>query len=201
MRMTKPNNIMTLKDIDNAPNDSYDEALWKPLIDFFVRRYTERYFAPIKALQTHSDYKVRNNCGFLIASIDCILIETLEQYYSGTDKTQGKNHEPLLSFFLRTEEFKHLNINEQDAGKFAGYIRAALLHQSKTIASSVINKKSSTPILGWIDPLHKQHGFKINRDKFHHAVESEFYRLIEKLKSDESILLRNRFKQKMQTLI
>lgn len=192
---------MTTVEINNISTDEYKEASWKPLIDFFWDRYNKRYFDPIHSLQTSTNFDIRNNCGFLIATIDCILIETLEQYYSGEDESEGKNHEPFLSFFQRAKAFKEVIKDKSDAGKFAGLVRSGLLHQSKTKKASIINKKSSTPILDWIDTTNKNIGFKLNRDKFHKAVFTEYENLIDNLKKKENSDLREKFKTKLKTLI
>jgi len=195
------NGSLSKEEFEAASNQDYDEKSWKPLIDFFWNRYNKRYFLPIKALQDHTDFEIRNNCGFLVASIDCILIETLEQYYTGQDESLGKLHDPFYSFFKRSKAFKGAIENDQDAGKFAGLVRSGLLHQSKTKKASVINKKNSTPIIGWIDPSDKNKGFEINRDLFHSNVHEEYKNLIKNLKSSNNVDLREKFKSKIQTII
>jgi len=192
---------MKKKEIDAVPTKDYDKKSWKPLIDFFWSRYNKRYFNPIKVLQNHDDFEIRNNCGFLIATIDCILIETLEQYYTGQDGTSGKNHDPFYSFFKRSDAFKGIIQSDKDAGKFAGLVRSGLLHQSKTKKASVINKRKNTPIIGWININDKSKGFEINRDLFHLSVNQEFQKLIEKLEISENSDLREKFKSKIKTLI
>lgn len=193
--------MMTIEEINKAPEDQYHDEQWKSLIDFFWDRYNKRYFNQIKVLQEHTDYQIRNNCGFLMATIDCILIETLEQYYSGSDASIGSLHDPFLLFFTRSDFFNKIGWGVKDAGKFAGLVRSGLLHQSKTKKASIINKKSTTPLLDWIDANNKNKGFKLNRDKFHQAVLHEYEVLIELLKQDDQIVLRRNFKSKLKTLI
>jgi hypothetical protein len=192
---------MTVQEISNAPVDKYSVKEWKPLIDFFWDRYNKRYFDPIKILQKNSNKDIRNNCGFLVATIDCILIETLEQYYSGKDESEGSSHEPFYNFFKRSDAFKIVIKDEKDAGKFAGLIRSGLLHQSKTKKASIINKKATTPILDWVDNKEKNKGFKLNRDKFHNAVFNEYKLLVGKIKEDGNSELRKKFKSKLTTLV
>jgi len=132
---------MTIKQINDTPHDKFSEDDWLPLINYFWDRYNKRYFNQLDYLINHEDFEIRNNCGFLVATIDCILIETLEQFYSGKDESEGKNHDPFLLFFQRSHAFKNVIQEEKDAGKFAGLIRSGLLHQSKTKKASIINKK------------------------------------------------------------
>ena len=193
---------MTLQEIEQISHDNFSEVEWKPLIDFFWIRYNKRFFDQIKVLQYHTDYEIRNNCGFLMATIDCILIETLEQYYSGKDESDGnKLHDPFYEFFKRVLAFNDVIKENGDAGRFAGLIRSGLLHQSKTKKGSIINKQSDTPILDWIDSNNKSQGFKLNRDKFHEVVYNEYKLLIDKLKIPDNSELRNRFKSKLKTLV
>jgi len=192
---------LTTEQIIKAPAEKYLASEWRPLIDFFWDRYNKRYFNQIRILQNHRSYSIRNNCGFLIASIDCILIETLQQYYAGEDRSYGKTHDPFLLFFKRAKAFHSVIKDSEEAGKFAGLIRSALLHQSKTGKESIINRKTSTPILGWIDAKNKSRGFKLNRDKFHNCVYEEFVNLIKEIKRPENLDLRKKFKNKLMTIL
>lgn len=192
---------MKKEQIENISSKKFNAKEWNPLIKYFWDRYNKRYFNQIEILQNHKEFEIRNNCGFLIVSIDCILIETLEQYYGGSDESIGKSHHPFLLFFNRASAFKKIIKNKEDAGKFAGLIRSGLLHQSKTKKESIINKKSKTPIIGWIDVDDKSKGFEINRDKFHKSVKSEFKNLINEIKKVENVELRNRFKDKISSIV
>lgn len=192
---------MTNEQIDSAPADSYSENEWNPLVNYFWDRYKKRYFDPIEILQKHANPQIRNNCGFLITTIDCVLIETLEQYYSGTDASKGNNTDPFLSFFQRADQYKSVIQDRKDAGIFVGFVRSGLLHQAKTKKASVINKNIKTPILDWIDDSDKLKGLKLNRDKFHTSVYEEYEKLIQKLKINGNSVLRKNFKQKLKTII
>ncbi|TRO66787.1 hypothetical protein [Christiangramia sabulilitoris] len=193
-------NKLTSKQVSKLSIDSFNEDEWKPVIEFFWNRYNKRYFDQIEILENHDNYEIRNNCGFLIASIDCILIETLEQYYLGRDETVGKNDDPFKTFFTRSKAF-HNVIDPNDAGRFAGLVRSGLLHQSKTKKATVINIKPSTPIIGWINPEDKSEEFKLNRRKFHKNVIKEYQNLIDNIKAQENSDLREKFKNKILTII
>jgi hypothetical protein len=200
------NNSMASKTITTAllksiRTDIYRDEEWKPLVEFFWKRYDQRYFQPIIALQKHTKFEIRNNCGFIITTIDCVLIETLEQYYAGKDETKGHTHDAFLSFFKRSKIFGEVIKDSKEAGVFAGLIRSGLLHQSKTKKSSTINKKNSTPILEWVDSNNKSSGFILNRDKFHKAVHDQFKALIEEIKKPENHLLRGHFKSKLESIL
>ncbi|WP_367867105.1 hypothetical protein [Pedobacter sp. WC2423] len=89
---------MTIEEINNASEEVYQDEQWKPLIDFFWDRYNKRYFDQIEVLQKHEDFEIRNNCGFLIATIDCILIETLVYIMMNVvTPFRGKLYTPLAA--------------------------------------------------------------------------------------------------------
>ncbi len=180
--------------------DVYNEAEMLPLINQFWERYNTRYFNQIEELQNHDKKEIRTNCGFLITSIDCILIETLEQFYAGTDESKIKTQKVYQNFFGRDDELKKVIKTQNEAGKFAGLVRSGLLHQSKTKIETKINIKKGSPILGWIDDDNKSKGFIINRNLFHKHVKMEFEKYIEKLKIPEESNLRKNFVSKMKTL-
>ena len=192
---------MLKEQIENVSIEKFIKKEWDPLVKFFWKRYNMRYFNPIAYLQKSTNFDIRNNCGFIITTIDCALIETLHQFYCGTDKTKGKNRDPYFEFFKKIPELSSIITNEKDAGLFLGFIRDGLVHQTKTKKASIINRKCSTAIIEWIDKNEKDKGFKINRDKFHEAVYNEFENLIEQLKKDENIELRERFRKKLITIV
>ncbi len=199
--MSKKSDILKPKDLDKINIDEFVNEEMKPLINLFWQRFDNRYFNQIKILEQNSEKKIRNNCGFLMTSIDCILIETLEQFYNGTDESKMKTQKVFQNFFSRSKELKQIIKTQKDAGKFAGFVRSGLIHQSKTKNETKINKKESTPILAWIDEANKNKGFLINRSLFHKHVRQEFENYINKLKIKEEKKLRENFIKKMKTII
>ncbi len=189
------------EDLDKIDTNDFNEFQMKPLIKLFWTRFDNRYFNQIDVLEKHSNKEIRTNCGFLMTSIDCILIETLEQFYEGTDESMNNTQKVYQNFFGRNEEFKNIIKTQQDAGKFANFVRSGLLHQSKTKNETKINIKISTPIINWIDEEDKNKGFLINRSLFHKHIKQEYVKYIEKLKLKDEKQLRNKFIKKMKTLI
>ena len=188
---------MTSKQIENLSEKQFDES-WQPAIALFWKRFNTRYFDQIDVLLTNS--KTKSTCGFLVTSIDCVLIETIEQFYLGEDETKSIDTS-YFNFFSRANSLNGIFETTKDAGKFAGLIRSGLLHQAKTKKSSIINIKKETPIIGWIDIDNKNLGFKINRNLFHKCVKQEYSNYVEQLKQPENSDLRNKFKTKMLSII
>lgn len=198
---SKKSDAITKEDLNKINTDEFIEDEMNPIIDLFWKRFNERYFYQIEELEKSSKKEIRTRCGFIMTSIDCILIETLEQFYAGTDESKVKTQKVYQTFFDRDENLKKVIKTQKDAGMFAGFVRSGLLHQSKTKSETKINIKKSTPILEWIDSENKTKGFLINRSLFHKHVRQEFENYINKLKSKEEKKLRKGFIDKMKTLV
>ena len=67
-----------------------DSTSWANGIEIIKDRFESRYFKPIDQLLNSSDKKVKYTCGFLVMSIDCLLIETLNQFYLGLFTSEEK---------------------------------------------------------------------------------------------------------------
>lgn len=187
---------MTTQEITNLPTDQFVDE-WESAIILFKKRFQDRYFSQIEILQSHP--KTKLTCGFLITSIDCILIETLEQFYEGEDEVRLTNRS-YYNFFQRADELNGVFNDQADAGRFFGIVRSGLLHQAKTKQKSIINIRRSTPIIRWINPDDRNLGFEINRNLFHRCVINEYDVYIENLRKHENELLRRNFKSKMLTI-
>lgn len=170
---------------------------WEAAFRLFEKRFDDRYFSQIKVLQTNPTTK--HTCGFLITSIDCILIETLEQFYEGEDEIKLTN-KSYFNFFERADELKGVFKDHTDAGKFFGLVRSGLLHQAKTKQGSVINIKKDTPIIRWVNEDNKSEGFEINRNLFHECVVNQYANYIVALRQDNNEQLRKNFKKKLLTI-
>lgn len=64
----------------------------------------------------HNTIEIRGNSGFLIMSIDCLLIETLNQFYLGLKSTDeryyGRNWEAFRDFFGYSQYFPAFKDND-----------------------------------------------------------------------------------------
>ena len=90
---------------------------WKLGVEIIRDRFEYRFFSPIEVLIKHTKKEIRVNSGFVIMSIDCLLIETLNQFYLGLKKTNDKynrnnpdsnykwNWQAFRDFFLQKQLF------------------------------------------------------------------------------------------------
>ena len=72
------------KILDLSEPDSPD---WKRAVKIFYDRLNGRFLAPIKSIEEHADPRVKWFNGFSIIALDCLVIETLYQFYYGVDET------------------------------------------------------------------------------------------------------------------
>ncbi|MBU4362677.1 hypothetical protein KJ813_08475 [bacterium] len=178
-----------------SPN--YTDNDWKELnfnkeedfekgIEIFKDRIDMRFLNPI------SDIERKEYTGFLIMALDCLLIETLQQFIEGVPETpSGKSKyyfkKIMVSYFKG-------GFNEKKAEMFYEQIRCGLLHQAETKASSKIKKTSKLPIVKFTKD---KNGLIINRRKFHKKFKELIKSYIAKLKDTANKSLRENFIKKM----
>lgn len=92
------------------------------LSEFVKNRFSERYIAP---LDVHRDKK----SGFTIMAVACLMIETLESFYRGWPRTDGRSELAFCSFFSRWPQFAALR---QHSNGFYKHVRCGVLHQAET---------------------------------------------------------------------
>lgn len=110
----------------NDYNNDCNQGKVEKLAEFIYGRFNERYIEPFE----YMDRKYKN--GFSIMAIACLMIETLENFWKGSNETpQGEGSEFFESFFYRCIQannelsvFKDLN--------FYKNIRCGILHQGET---------------------------------------------------------------------
>ncbi|MFT3796473.1 hypothetical protein [Flavobacterium sp.] len=192
--------IMNRNQILSLDSSNFEDENWKMAIKYFEDRFNRRYFDQLDILINHKDLKIKYNCGFLVTTIDCILIETIEQFYEGEDEIKLSN-QSFFNFFSRNEKLNQLFENAKDAGIFLGIIRSGLVHQAMTKKSSLINVKKKDLVIEWIDVKNKKQGFEINRTNFHNCVIEEYKKYLEILNSGKEIELLNRFKRKLLYIV
>ncbi len=103
----------------------------KALGEFLVNRFEERYFRPMDAA-TNAKH------GFLLLSLSCMVIETLEAFYRGMKDTRGRSKDLFRRFFNRHASF---NVFIEEGDWFYEDIRCGLLHQGETRGGWKIHRR------------------------------------------------------------
>ena len=78
---------------------------WQQAVDIFYDRINGRFSAPINEIANHPDCQIQEFSGFSIIAIDCLLIETLHQFYKGVNETQSPHREAFWDFFRNSIHF------------------------------------------------------------------------------------------------
>ena len=192
---------LNLEDISISPKyrkshwqKACQEGDWGKMIAIFNDRIEGRFLKPIRLIA--NDQENGEFSGFSILALDCLIIETLNQFYHGIDETEGKHKEAFWNFFNSSEFFKD-HFDRQKAFTFYSHYRCGILHQAQTKRKSVVRIDQKAMIQSIENDI--SIGLIVDRAKFHEALENEISSYMEKLKNDgvENSDLRESFIKKM----
>jgi len=153
----------------------------------FEDRIETRYLEHIRALLP------RQTSGFAVLALDSALIETLEQFRRGKQKTpKGQIQDYFVSFLTETAFGQHFD--KPLAILFYKTIRCGLLHQSEAAGNSRIKRGTGLPLVSYtVD----QSGIVINTRRFHELLEQVIHEYSAGLRKFESATQRQAFRRKM----
>lgn len=175
---------------------------WKKATDIFQDRINGRFINPIEALKSHEDDKVWEFSGFSIICLDCLIIETLNQFYKGLDETTGKHWSAFWNIFKNSSYFKEDFDISKKARIFYSHFRCGILHQAQTKKKSKI--RIDTPkMIQQCDMSNIEEGLIVNRNLFHEALTNEIKDYIKKLRNPKiknDYVLREKFIDKMNII-
>ena len=202
--MEKTIGPLDIDDISISPK--YRKSHWQEahnnndlnkMVEIFEDRINSRFLKPIRLIASDGD--IGEFSGFCILALDCLLIETLNQFYSGLDETQGDHKKAFWNFFSKSEFFKN-NFSKKNAFTFYSHYRCGLLHQAQTKKKSVVKINQRKMIQLVENDISKS--LIVDRAKFHKALEDEISSYIMKLKNDieDQYELRNNFIKKMNII-
>lgn len=113
--------------------DSSSPCFWESAINIFRDRMEGRFLHQLELFQETTD-SLENNT-FIIASLDCLLIETLSHFYYGANPSVGKSGERYQSFLKVCFENR---ISDNLVRDFYCKIRCGLLHSAQTEGKSYL---------------------------------------------------------------
>lgn len=210
--MVENNNIkispkFTQKDWLNLDLSNNSKENWEKAIEIFKDRIEGRYFKQIEALDNNQNTSIRLFSGFAIMSLTCLLVETLEQFWTGNVATSRKNKQDTKSkkgffslfsskkqkyisndaivfhtFFQRSSELKKFFDTVEKSNVFYTKIRCGLLHQGQTKGKSLIHIKKNEAILKWINENNIEDGISIHRRLFVKEIYKIYEDYIDELK-------------------
>jgi hypothetical protein len=113
---------------------------WQEAIKIFEDRMRGRFLDLVDMIEH------RQFAGFTVLAIDCLLIETLQQFREGKPETPRSQSGDYFIRFLTTTSFgKHFTANTADM--FYRQIRCGILHQAEVKKSSRIRIASNLPLV------------------------------------------------------
>jgi hypothetical protein len=185
------------KDWSSLSLEKRDSPDWDMAINIFKDRMEGRFLKHIDLLDNNPDRKIGAFAGFVTMALDCLLIETLEQFYKGKVRTgQGMDAKAFFDFFQRSPKFKTFFNALAKSEVFYNQIRCGLLHQAQTKKKSTIHTRPES-ILCWVDPDCIEEGIHIQRRLFHAEVVSIYNSYVEQLKDIHHLNLKRKFRRKM----
>ncbi|HET6218574.1 MAG TPA: hypothetical protein VFE27_16240 [Acidobacteriaceae bacterium] len=149
---------------------------WAEMTTIFRDRLVGRFLGSIHLIA--NDEEIGRFAGFSTLALDCLLIETLNQFYKGLDETPSPHVDEFREFFLNSEHFRD-HFSDETAKIFYWHIRCGLLHQAQTKKKSFIRADDSAMITVTTNDV--RDGIIVNRVKFHEAVERVIESYIKRL--------------------
>lgn len=77
---------------------------WSTMVAIFNDRLHGRFLEPIELIE--KDGNIGEFAGFSIMALDCLLVETMNQFYQGLDETPSNHQKQFWKFFRASEYFK-----------------------------------------------------------------------------------------------
>lgn len=167
------------------------ERGWQEAIDIFEDRIRGRFLDLIDRIEGI------NGAGFAVMALDCLLIETLQQFREGkADTPYRMSGEYFRRFLTRTSFTSDFDVKKADL--FYDQIRCGILHQAEVKTSSKIQTRDEIPLVS----ADRSGGLIINRRKFHKKLERVFQEYLDALRKSDPIdePLRKNFRDKMDAV-
>lgn len=167
--------------------DFNTEEGWQKAIDIFEDRIRGRY------LDIVSEFEDLPYAGFAVLALDCLLIETLQQFKEGKPETPSSKSGEYFERFLTETSFGEF-FDKARAKRFYEQIRCGILHQAEVKESSRVLIRHNEPL---VRDTPDGKGLIINRKKFHRRLVDEFEAYVAALRDSKNSDLREKFKKKM----
>ena len=148
-------------------------------------RLNARFFDAVKAIDK------QDFAGFAVLALDCLLIETLQQFREGAEETPRRKGEQYFVDFLTTAPFSTY-FTKATAAKFYDHFRCGILHQAEIKASSKVRRVGQL-----VSPTSDGRGIIINRKLFHTLLRKAFADYLRTLRNRTDATLCQNFVKKM----
>jgi hypothetical protein len=189
---------------------------WPARIQIFKDRMEYRYFGALQALVDTDQLQPTRRYGFSIMALDCLLIETLHQFYKGYKESKGNgvsiiglvrkitdrgsNGQFFCEFLMKSSSKFRPYFDSQPGAAIIFYqdIRCGILHSGETQKATLIrihkpgeNKEELYRMIG------NEDGIILYRDVFQCLLNKEFTEYCKVLEDGDQKELRRCFVKKM----
>jgi hypothetical protein len=179
---------------------------WERAVSAFEKRINARFLNQIDALISNRDKATARFSGFAIVALDCLLIETLDQFYNGNHTTRRKTTKiddpdvaAFHAVFQRSSKLGGFFDTVEKTKVFYQHVRCGLLHQAQTKKNSKINRRIKT-VIEWLDATKPEEGLVVQPRLFHNAVSDVFLNYLKYLREEQNGNPRGKFRKKMNRI-
>lgn len=129
--------------------------------------------------------------GFVVLAIDCLLVETIQQFKEGVPNGDGRS-KSLFKKFLEGPRFQPQFVTDQIREDFYKDIRCGLLHQGEAKKQWLIRRQQAT-LLQRVGA----DGYIIDVERFHAAVKDSLEEYLADICKPEKVEVRTNLWKKM----
>ncbi|CAH2464429.1 MULTISPECIES: hypothetical protein [Bacillus cereus group] len=171
------------KDLFEKLSPTSDDTSWQTAIKIFEDRIQGRFFDITDVMLEKCEVDPSLSKAFSIMALNCLLVETFQQFYKGIADTKGKSAKTFKEFLVNSPYFNGNRgnfggpFNRKWAGHFYSNVRCGILHQAQTKKNTALTFNTNNLI-----DNHSKEGWVLYDVKlFNQALKMEYDNYINKL--------------------
>lgn len=183
-----------------------DKKSWSKAIEIFRDRIEGRFLNTVNTLleTCKDDPSIAN--GFAIMALNCLLIETLQQFYEGVSDSKNRSQQSFVKFLTQSPFFngKHkkygadfVGFDRRTARIFYSDVRCGILHQAETKSNVMLSYYG--PYL--VDEVTNLDWIMFDIKRFTEALNYEYQKYISRISDDKQTAIRTAFCKKWEFIL
>lgn len=174
-------------------NTESNEQEWNKAIEIYKDRMENRFLLIIQDMLGNLRDNIRViDYSFSIMALNCLLVETLRQFYLGNDVTIGNNEREFKKFFRNSDIFRNKFTSKQ-ASIFYKHVRCGILHQAQTQSYTQLTVGQDEMVININDSC-----IRLDVEKFTDSLIFEYESYLLKLTDKSNVEYRENFIKKME---